>query len=102
MTKTSDIKTMLETDAATLKISNQKNCRMGQTIHQEATKDPSKCSATALAKWVQHILAHGSTEDNLLCDYFDHDKKKWMSVTPKDMITKVRRCVKVLGLDKAC
>ena len=92
---------MLEADAATLKISNQKNGRMGQTIHQEATKDPSKSAATALAQRVQHILEHGGNEENLICDYYDHVQKKWMSVTPKDMITEVRRCVKVLGLDKA-
>ena len=99
--KTKDLKSMLEADAATLKISNQKNGRMGQTIHQEATKDPSKSAATALAQRVQHILEHGGNEENLICDYYDHVQKKWMSVTPKDMITEVRRCVKVLGLDKA-
>ena len=99
--KTKDLEAMLAADAATLKISNQKNGRMGQTIHQEATKDASKSAVKALAQRVQHILEHGGSDENLICDYFDPVQKKWLSVTPKDMITEIRRCVKILKLDKA-
>ncbi len=59
---------LLKADSATMKISNQKNGRMGQTIHHESTDE--KGAVAALAKRVHHILSNGGTEQQLICDYW--------------------------------
>jgi hypothetical protein len=86
----------LDCDSATLKISNQKNGRMGTTIHQKATGTDC-CPVKALAQRIHHINTHnGASADRLICDYFDKDT--WHSATSKDIITIIRLSAKTLNL----
>jgi hypothetical protein len=55
--RNSPLHILLTADAATLKISNQKNGRMGDTIHQRAIDSPC-CPIKALAHRVHHILSN--------------------------------------------
>ena len=66
--RTSSLKILLSCDAATLKLDNQKNGRMGGTIHQEAVKKAC-CPIKALAHRVHHILSNGGDDTTLLCTY---------------------------------
>jgi hypothetical protein len=92
----SPLSVLLSCDAATLKITNQKNGRMGDTIHQKAT-GLNSCPVRALALRIHHINTHNSTsEDRLLCDYFDNNK--WHSVTANDIVSIVRSSAKLLKL----
>jgi hypothetical protein len=94
----SPLEVLLTADAATLKISNQKNGKMGQTIHQETfTEDHSPVKA--LARRVHHILTHGGDNTTLLCMY--EKDNSLIAVTPTDMINSIRNSIKTLDLDKA-
>ena len=95
--KTSPLEVLLTADAATLKISNQKNGRMGDTIHQKATGKDG-CPIQALAYRIHHILSNGGTSNNLLCDYYEEGS--WHSIESKDMVAIVRHSVKCLNLHK--
>ena len=90
----SDLQTLLSADAATMKISNQKNGRTGQTIHHEST-GPNGAVA-ALARRVHHILANGGTESKLICDTCT--EKNWMSVESSHIVAIVRLAAKSLKL----
>ena len=57
--------------------------RMGQTIHQFATK-AKHCPVKAVAHRVHHILSHGGNGNNYICDVYQHNS--WSQVTPTDMI----------------
>ena len=57
-------------DSCTLKITNQKNGRIGETIHQCAI-DSEHCPVRAMARRVNHLLTNNGTTDNLICDVFD-------------------------------
>jgi hypothetical protein len=87
---------LLQCDAATLKISQQKNGRMGQTIHQEATNIDGSCPVQALAYRVHHILSNGGNGEMLLCAY--KTKDMWHTVTSQDIIKLVRTAAKQLKL----
>eukprot|EP00957_Ditylum_brightwellii_P199080 15175466-Ditylum_brightwellii.AAC.1 len=63
---------LLTADAATLKISNQKNGRMGQTIHLESI-DKEYSPVQALARQVFHILDNNGTDTSPLCQYVTED-----------------------------
>ena len=93
--RNSPLEVLLSCDAATLKISNQKNGRMGETIHQEAVEKEC-CPIRALAIRVHHILINGGTNDTLLCDYFDNGEQH--SITSKDIIAMVRGAATALHL----
>jgi hypothetical protein len=95
--RSSPLELLLTCDAATLKINNQKNGRMGDTIHHEAIGGEF-CPIKALAMRVHHILSHKGTEDNLICDYFLHDK--FESVTSDDIIQMVRLTANTLKLSE--
>ncbi len=95
--RTSPLSTLLDCDAATLKITNQKNGRMGDTIHQEAVSGPN-CPVKALAYRVSHILSHGGSDDNLLCDYYDNGK--WDSIVSNDIIKGLQSAASLLNLSK--
>jgi hypothetical protein len=97
VSRLSPLSVLLTCDAATLKITNQKNGRMGQTVHQEAT-NKQNCPVRALAHRIAHISNNRlSPDDNhLLCEYFHDDE--WHSVTSKDIITMVRASAKLLKL----
>ena len=60
---------LLACTSATLRISNQKNGRMGQTIHHAANKNETTGPTKALARRVHHILSNGGDGDFLLCAY---------------------------------
>ena len=97
MPRTSPLATLLTCDAATLKIMNQKNGRMGDTVHQKSTGS-ANCPIKALAYLVHHILSHKGTEENLLCDYYHNHK--WHSIMSSDIIHCVRSAAKLLQLHK--
>ena len=84
-TRHSPLETLLTAESCTLKITNQKNGRMGETIHQYAI-DSKHCPVKAVARCVHHILANGGTTSNLLCNVFDSINQKWIQVTPNHMI----------------
>ena len=97
LSRTSSLEILLTADAATLKISNQKNGRMGETIHHQAIGKEG-CPIQALARRVHHVLHHKGTVNNLLCDYWKDGQ--WMSINSIDIINLVRSSVKTLGLHK--
>ena len=94
LSRKSPLKALLQADSATLKISNQKNGRMGQTIHHEST-GPSGAVA-ALARRIHHILHHGGKESDLICAVFQNNT--WVSVTNTNVITLLRAAAKKLKL----
>ena len=87
----------LETaESATLKISNQKNGRMGQTIHHQST---GKWGAVAaLARRVNHVLSNGGKESQLISAY--HTGTNWNDVTSQMIVTNVRKAAKSLNLSE--
>ena len=68
---TSPLSTLKACHSAILKITNQKNGHMGETIHQEAVPHILEKPIMALANRVHHILQHGGSDNSLLCNYFD-------------------------------
>jgi hypothetical protein len=95
--RTSPLATLLTADAATLKISNQKNGRMGETIHQCAI-NKQECPIKALAHRVHHILSHGGNTDSLLCQYTQEEETH--HVSSKDVIMMLRAAATTLKLQK--
>ena len=79
-------------DAATLKISNQKNGHMGQTLHQEGTG--SRGAVASLARQLDHILINNRSEENLLCDVFY--KATWTAIQSAEIVAAVRTAAKSL------
>ena len=90
----SSSKVLPTADSATLKISNQKNGKMGQTVHQESTGKTG--AVAALARRVHHILSNKGSERNLICDVFDNGK--WSSVTSSNIVKMVRQSAADLNL----
>ena len=106
--RTSPLAALLEADAATLKISNQKNGRMGQTVHHE-TCPGATSPVRALARRIHHILAHGGTNASIISTYAP-DRTVGQStftastiatISPSDMITTIRSAVRTLKLHEA-
>ena len=95
--RNSSLPMLLSASSATLKITNQKNGRMGETIHQMAISGPN-CPVAALAKQVHHILSNGGTDDTLLCAY--HQDDEWHTVHSSHIVHAVRTATKILCLDK--
>ena len=93
--RSAPIKELLRADLATLKISNQKNGRMGQTISHNCNGDKT-CPVRALAAIVHHILRNGGSDANPLSSYFENGR--WTTITSKQIVTRVRSVVKELGL----
>ena len=93
--RSSPLAILLTADSATMKITNQKNGRMGQTIHHDGTD--SRGGVAALARRVHHILQNGGNDDSLICDYFKNGD--CLAVTPKHLIVMIRTAVKTLRLD---
>jgi hypothetical protein len=96
--RTSSLEELFSANSCTLKITNQKNGRMGQTIHHHATHN-SNCPVRALARRVHHVLSNSGTTDNLLCDVMSSaDTSEWIQITPADMIKHIRAAVTTSGL----
>jgi hypothetical protein len=93
--RSSPLNVLLACDAATLKINNQKNGRMGDTIHHEAVNIEC-CPVKALAMRVHHVLSNGGNEDSLLCDYFIDSCS--YSIESEDIINLVREAATKLNL----
>ena len=98
LARTSALSCLLQADSCTLKITNQKNGRMGDTIHQRAVPGPL-CPIKAVARRVHHILSNNGTTERLLCEYFEAGE--WHSIESKQIIAMVRLAAKTLNLDKA-
>lgn len=94
--RSSPLNILRTADSATLKITNQKNGRMGQTLHQQSTGPGG--AVEALAFRVHHILSHGGSPSSLLCDVFYNNS--WTSVSGSDMVATVRAAVTRLQLDQ--
>ena len=94
---------MLETaDSCTLKITNQKNGRMGQTIHHSAIKDKLNCPIRAIARRVHHVLNNGGSTANYICDVKTTTATTgWYQITAADMRMQIRLAVTTLKLHLA-
>ena len=99
LSRKSPLATLLKAAQCTLKITNQKNGRMGETISHETVKNETHGPVTAAARRVHHILSNGGTEKNLLSDYMD-ENGTWHTITASQMRAGVRECVKDLDLHK--
>ena len=95
----SPLEILITADQCTLKITNQKNGRMGKTITHKTVQDSVHGPVTAVARRVHHILSNGGTEDNLLSDYIN-EACEWHTITASQMRHGVRTSVKILKLDK--
>ena len=94
LSRKSTLNLLLSADSATMKITNQKNGRTGQTLHQETTGPQG--AVAALAHRVFHILSNGGTDRQLLCDVFHDDA--WISVQSSEIVMAVRNAAKALKL----
>ena len=95
--RSAPLASLLSCDAATMKITNQKNGRMGQTIHQEATGTPD-CPIQALAYRVHHILSSpNGSKNNYICDFYTDDQ--WCSITSSEIVKLVQAATRQLQLD---
>ena len=83
--------------SATLSISNQKNGKCNQSIHQEAITGDT-CPVKALIRRVKHIRAHTSRRDTVLGTYFASTSHKGRILGESDMNTALKQAVKDLGL----
>ena len=99
VSRSAPLTTLLQCTSATLRITNQKNGRMGQTMHHE-TIDKAHGPVQALARRVHHILSHGGSDETLLCDYKPTPTSPWTSVTSNDMVMVVRSAARALGLHR--
>ena len=88
---------LLAADSATLKITNQKNGRMGQRTHHESFASELS-QVCLLARRVHHVLQHGGTDEIFLCKYWT--PQGLQAVTPADLITAIHLLVILLGLNK--
>ena len=63
---------IMTADAATLRISNQKNGYAGTSVHHWAvTNDPGKCPVQALGHRIVHIRQNSTSSNALLCAFWD-------------------------------
>ena len=93
--RSSSLAQLLDADLAVLKITNQKNGRMGQTITQHATSS-NVCPVKSLAHIVHDILSQGGTDGTLLCSVRSADS--WHDVTSQQMVAMVRHTAHSLNL----
>jgi hypothetical protein len=93
----SPLAVLLTCDSATMKITNQKNGRMGDTIHHKCNGS-AICPIKALAYRIHHINEHNSdpTVDKLLCSVFHNHQ--WETITSSDIVQGVRKAAKHLKL----
>ena len=97
LSRTAPLEVLLTADAATLKISNQKNGRMGDTIHQRAITSDC-CPVKALAHRAHHILSNGGNSETLLCSYMQDDV--FHTVNSQSIIKILRASASILKLEK--
>lgn len=85
--------------AATLSISNQKNGKRSQVIHQEATCDKD-CPIKAVIRRIKHIYAHTADQNTMLGTYFAAPHPLGRALTAADINTAVKSSVSELGLER--
>jgi len=90
LSKSSPLAVLLDADYAVLRITNQKNGRMGDVITHETHRNNQNGPVQALARRVFHILNNGGTKDTLLCDFITHEGI-WHSITPDHMRSSLRK-----------
>ena len=98
--RTSQLHLLLTADSCTLKITNQKNGRMGETIHQHATFT-DLCPVKALARRINHIIINNGTSINLICDVKLPNSKTWHQISPNEIIQHIRKAVSNLNLQNS-
>ena len=69
---------------------------MGETITHETVATIQNGPVHAAAQRINHILANGGSEENLLLDYIT-DNGIWDTVTALDMLTAIRQSAKHLN-----
>ena len=90
---------ILNADAATLQISNQKNGHKGVCIHHTAIEgDMWACPVKALARRYTHIRQHTRNKNAFICTYFD--EAGMGSVTDNQIRFAVKFAAKSLHYDK--
>ena len=92
--RASPLSVLLTADAATLKISNQKNGRMGQTIHQESTGPQG--AVACLARRVHHILSNRGSDGQLICDV--KVGSQWHPITRQHVVSQIKSAAVKLRL----
>lgn len=97
VSRSSSLDTLQSCDAATLKITNQKNGQMGDVIHHEAVKGSHLCPIQALAHQVHQILSNGGTSESYICTYFDETSEEH-TVSNSDIVQAVRAATNALDL----
>ena len=98
VSRKSSLAELLACDSVTLRITNQKNGRMGQTMHVKAIPNALHCPVKALARRVFYILQNGGNDSTLLCAVLDANTKTWYSIESKEIIKMVRQGVILCGL----
>lgn len=93
--RTSPLSVLRTADLAVLKITNQKNGRMGETITQHATGN-THCPVASLAHIVHDILTNGGDDKTLLCSVFTGTT--WDDIDASQMVHAVRDTAKKLKL----
>lgn len=88
---------LLTADSATMKITHQKNGRMGEVVHQETTGH--KGAVCALVRRVHHILDNGGSEQTPICDCSIGNK--WHSITQAEMKAKLRQTIRDMKLHRS-
>ena len=93
---TAPLQRLLQADAATMKISNQKNGTRGQLIHHECTKT-ALSPVKSLARRVAHIMRH-TTETQTPISAFYSTPAKQQHIGAGHINQFVKESVKSLGL----
>ncbi len=101
VSKRSSLEHLLTCDEGTMKITNQKNGRRGQTITHETIADLTWSPVKALARRVHHIVSNGGFADGeepaLLCTVYMPDGSIEY-IQPQDMMHALRTAVVNLKL----
>lgn len=84
---------------ATLHISNQKNGKRAQTIHQDVTDTPP-CPVHALIRQIKHILAHTTNTATIISTFFDKKYPKGRALRTGCMTRALQKAVTHLRLDR--
>ena len=85
LSRHSPLQELERADSVTLKISNQKNGRTGQTLHHETIG--TKGAVAALARRIHHILSNGGDKKQLICDVSANET--WSLVAGSDIVAAV-------------
>ena len=88
-----------ETTEGTLNISNQKNGKRAQTIHQETT-NTLPCPVHALIRQVKHILQHTNDTSTIISTFFSQKYPKGRALRTGSVTRALQTAVTHLRLDR--